>query len=105
MSCEYIREYYGVPAEVGRRAVVNGSPGIIEKDLGHYIGVNFDASKPGAISSCHPAWKVEYLALGKPRAMTKSQQRYRRFLEYGECFDSFIDYCYWDASSERSWNF
>ncbi len=35
---------------------------------------------------------------------SKSKQRYQRYLEYGEMFDSFLKYCYWDAEKERSWN-
>jgi len=104
MNCEYVRQHYDVPAEIGRRVAVDGEPGIIAEDRGHHIGVNFDADKPGAIIPCHPTWKVEYGEIGKVRRMTKSQQRYQRFLEYGDCFDSFIDFCRWDSEPEREWN-
>lgn len=41
----------------------------------------------------------------KPRAkLSRSKQRYQRFLEYGEGFDSFLDYCQWDSGPDRSWN-
>ena len=103
-NCEYVREYYGVPACIGRKVKVNGMPGVIASDLGHHIGVNFDDHKPGAISPCHPTWEVEYLGMGKVRKMTRSQARYRRFIGCGDCFDSFIDFCRWDSESERSWN-
>lgn len=36
--------------------------------------------------------------------LTRSQERYARFLEYGDVFDSFLSYCRWDAQPERSWN-
>lgn len=104
MSCEYAREYYGVPAEIGRRVVVSGKPGIIAVDRGHYIGVTFDADKPGTIRNCHPASDVEYGKIGTVRKMTRSQARYQRWLEYGDCFDSFLDFCIWDGEPERSWN-
>jgi hypothetical protein len=104
MRCEYVKEFYGVPADIGRRVIVNGEPGIIAKDCGNYIGVNFDKDKPGVISNCHPAWEVQYLEMGKIRKMTRSQERYQRWLEYGDSFDEFIQFCYWDASPERSWN-
>jgi len=39
----------------------------------------------------------------KPR-LSRSKQRYQRHLEYGACFNSFIDYCGWDADPSRSWN-
>lgn len=104
MNCEYVKQHYGVPAAIGRRVVVNGKPGVIAEDQGHHIGVLFDADKPSNISPCHPTWEVEYLGMGRVRKMTRSQRRYQRFMEYGDCFDSFIDFCRWDAQPERSWN-
>lgn len=104
MSCEYVRNTYGVPADIGRRVVVAGRPGIIAEDRGHYLGVNLDEHKPGVISNCHPTWKVEYGEMGTIRKPTRAQQRYRRWLEYGDGFDSFIEFCRWDAEPERSWN-
>jgi hypothetical protein len=85
MSCEYVREHYGVPAVIGRRVVVGGKPGIIAEDRGHYIGVNFDADKPGVVCNAHPTSEVEYGEMGVVRKMTRSQQRYR-------------DYCWADSS-------
>jgi hypothetical protein len=97
---EYAKEYYGVPADIGRRVIVNGEAGIIAEDRGNYIGVNFDKDKPGIILNCHPTWKVEYMDMGKIRKPTRSQQRYRRYMEYGDSFDSFIDFCRWDAAQK-----
>jgi len=104
IECAYVKNYYKVPAEIGRLVTVNGRDGIIAKDRGHYIGVNFDDDKPRVICNCHPTWKVEYKGIGTVRCLTKSQKRYRRFLEHGDCFDSFIDFCRWDAEPARSWN-
>lgn len=81
MSCEYVREYYGVPAVIGRRVVINGKHGIIAADRGHYIGVNFDADKPGVIRNAHPTWEVQYGDMGDIRPMTRSQKRYRDYLD------------------------
>lgn len=39
-----------------------------------------------------------------PPKLTRSQKRYRRYLEYGEGFDSFRDFLIWDSEPERSWN-
>lgn len=104
MTCEYVREYYGVPAEIGRRVLVGGKPGIIAEDRGHYIGVNFDEDRPGVICNCHPTSEVQYGEMGKVRKPSRYQVRYMRWLEYGDGFDSFIDFCRWDAQPERSWN-
>jgi hypothetical protein len=39
-----------------------------------------------------------------PPKVSKSKQRYKRFLEYGDSFDSFIHFCYWDSDKQRPWN-
>ena len=99
---EYIRSTYDVPAEIGRKVVVAGRPGVIAKSRNQYIGVNFDDSKPGVISICHPTWKVEYQGMGEIRKMTRSQARYRRYLDLGSelGFDNFLNFCYWDAEQK-----
>lgn len=97
MSCEYVREAYGVPAAIGRSVECRGRKGVIAEDRGHYIGVNFDEDKPGIIFNVHPTDEVEYLGMTKVRKPTRSQIRYKRFLEYGDSFDSFIDFCRWDS--------
>lgn len=74
-SFEYINYYYGVNACIGRLVIVNGKSGVIAKDCGNYIGVNFDSDKPGKISNCHPTWEVEYLGMGKVRKMTSSRPK------------------------------
>src|SRR5687767_8878356 len=91
MSCEYVRENYGVPAEIGRRVVVHGKPGIIAADRGNYIGVNFDEDKPGVIKNAHPTSEVEYLGMGKVRQMTRSQRRYAEYIAH-DGYDSFAAY-------------
>jgi len=105
MNCEYVKEYYGVPACVGRRVIAYGKPGIIAEDRGNYIGVNLDSDKPGEVNNYHPIDGIEYLdEIGPVRKPSRFAARYRRFLEYGDGFDRFLDFCYWDASPERSWN-
>lgn len=37
----------------------------------------------------------------KPKPQSRSQQRYRRYLEFGDCFRTFLDFCYWDAEKQR----
>lgn len=103
MSCEYVRETYGVPAEIGRRVVISGRPGIIVEDRGHYIGVNFDNDKPGVIKNAHPTSEVEYHDMGavRGRMPSRSQKRYKRYLEFGDSFDSFIEFCRWESNKVK----
>jgi hypothetical protein len=92
MACEYVRDYYGVPAEIGRRVIAYGRPGIIAADRGNYIGVNFDDAKPGCIDNCHPTDHVEYLEeFGKIRQMTRSQERYQDYIN-SDCGYTFAEY-------------
>lgn len=81
MNCKYVKEHYGVPADIGRRVIFKGKPGIIAADRGNYIGVNFDEDKPGVISNVHPTDDVEYGEMGKIRKMTRSQKRYRDYIK------------------------
>ena len=91
-NCEYVREHYGVTACIGRRVTVNGRPGIIAEDQGHYIGVSFDDEKPGRYWPAHPTNGVVYGEMGKVRPMTRAQQRYHDYLNVADCFMSFMDY-------------
>ncbi len=107
----YISRHYDVPAEPGRRVVVDGKPGIIVDSSTHYLSVNFDEDDPGVTHRCHPTWRVTYLGMGairKPRPLSRrkarSKARYKRFLCYGEGFDDFLDFCRWDAQAEHPWN-
>lgn len=104
MNCEYVKKHYGVQADIGRKVICNGESGIIAEDRGHYIGVNFDKDKPCVVHNVHPTDNVEYLEMGKIRKATRSQLRYKRYLEYGDCFEQFIDFLRWDGDKERSWN-
>ena len=92
--CEYVCRHYGVPADIGRIVIVDGRSGVIAKDRGNYIGVNFDDDKPGVISCCHPTWRVEYGEMGETRKMTRSQWRYREYLDsaYFDAGDSFAKF-------------
>jgi hypothetical protein len=101
-NCEYVREHYGVPACIGRRVTVSGKPGVIAEDRGHYIGVNLDSAKPGVIVNAHPTWEVEYLDMGFVRPMTRAQRRYMRWLEVGECFESFRDFIVYETAREKA---
>lgn len=98
---EYINKTYGLDVKLNQRVVIDGKGGIIVSDEGHYLGVNFDKDKPSIVSHCHPTWNIEYLGIGKPRKLTKSQERGRRWLEYGDMFESFMDFVRWDEQQQR----
>ena len=103
MSCEYAQKHYGVPACIGRRVEYKGRPGIISEDRGHHIGITFDDQKPGTVSSFHPTTEgLTYLeTMGTVRKMTRSQERYQRYLDLADCFDSFRDFLGWEADQAR----
>jgi hypothetical protein len=101
MNCEYVQQFYGVPACIGRRVKVYDKPGIIAEDRGHYIGVNFDEDKPGVVHNAHPMDHVEYGEMGKIRPMTRGQARYQRYLEYGDWFNNFKEFLQWDSQFKR----
>jgi hypothetical protein len=92
MELAYIKAYYGRSASINQRVTVDGKPGIIVADKGHYLGVNFDEDKPSTISNCHPTWRVDYLEMGTARKQTKAQARYQRYLEVSDQFDSFLHF-------------
>lgn len=105
LDFEYVRNYYKVPAEFGRRVLISGKLGTIVEDRGHYIGVNMDSDKPTLVHNYHPTDGVEYLdEIKAPRKPSRSAVRYQRYLEFGECFQSFKEFLAWDAEPERSWN-
>jgi len=89
---DYVNRTYGVNACIGRRVIVYGKSGTIIKALGHYIGVNFDESKPGKTSRCHPEDQVTYLdEIVEPRKATRSQRRYGDYLA-SDCCNSFAEW-------------
>jgi hypothetical protein len=88
-SLEYIREYYGVPADIGRRVTVYGKPGVIVGGHGAYLSVNLDSDSPSIRKTYHPTDQMEYHEMGVVRKMTPAQRRYQEYLDAGECYDSF----------------
>lgn len=79
MSFDYINKTYGVNAEVGRRVIADGKPGIITGFHGAHIVVNLDEHKPNIETYWHPTWEMIYLGKGKIRPMTAGQKRYQEF--------------------------
>lgn len=95
MNCEYVKNYYAVPAEINRRISYRGEGGIIYKDGGNYIAANMDSDAPGVTVNIHPTDpELIYLELGKPRKLTRSQKNYLDYKNslHFEAGDSFADY-------------
>jgi hypothetical protein len=59
-NCAYVRQHYLVPAEVGRRVIAYGKPGVILADRGHYIGVVLDDDPKRRIQNYHPTHEMQY---------------------------------------------
>lgn len=59
-NCAYVRQHYQVPAEIGRRVIAYGKPGVILADRGHYIGVVLDEDPKKRISNYHPTHEIQY---------------------------------------------
>ena len=83
MNCEYVREYYNVPAKIGLVVVYKEKRGIIYKDGGAHIAVNFDTDKAGMCHYIHPTDPdLVYTSEIKPlRKMTHSQKHYQGWLD------------------------
>ena len=80
-DCKYVRDYYGVPACIGRIVTYKGKTGIIDKDGGNYISVNFDCDKPGVTCNIHPKDEsLVYGGIGKVRKMTRGKQNYAEYI-------------------------
>jgi hypothetical protein len=60
VSLSYIREYYGVPAEVGCRVVVDSHVGVIVGASDARLLVEL---ADGRTIIAHPTWRVWYLGV------------------------------------------
>lgn len=93
--CTYIKQYYGVPADLHRVITHRGRRGIIVSDKGNYIGVNFDDEEPMLVRPMHPTSEVEYtdeFATPRKPKNYRSKQRYQHYISVADCYDSFKDY-------------
>ncbi|VVN88460.1 hypothetical protein PS718_01687 [Pseudomonas fluorescens] len=59
-NCEYVRQHYQVPAEIGRRVIAYGKPGIITQDFGHHLGIVLDEDTKRQAGRYHPVDGIEY---------------------------------------------
>lgn len=99
---DYIRNAYKVPAEMYREVIVDGKKGVITKDMGNYIGVNFYDNITHHSLPCHPTWEVQYLETfnNNPpvEKWTKSKQRYQDYLDA----DSGLSFREWLGIKKKS---
>ncbi len=96
-----INKHYKVTAEYGKEISFDGRLGVIVKDMGNYIGVNFYDAKNTSILPLHPTHQVEYLGKGKIRPLTRSQKRYQEYCEVADCFDSFMQFLKYKSANNQ----
>jgi hypothetical protein len=58
-NCAFVRQHYQVPAEIGRRVIANGKPGVILADRGHYIRVVLDEDPKKRIANYYPTHEMQ----------------------------------------------
>lgn len=101
MSFDYIREYYRVPAEAGRRVRYDGKEGVITRARNQYVMIYFDGDK-NERGPFHPTDGVTYLGMGKVPKRSRSQERYRRYREADGAFDSFHHFLLYGKLERRA---
>jgi hypothetical protein len=79
MSLSYIREYYAVPAVVGRRVVAYGKPGIIMSAINAYIGVVLDDDPKRRPRPHHPTDGIVYGELAEKLPKPPRRSNYEEF--------------------------
>ena len=89
----YVKKHYGAPDDIGRKVEYKGRTGIIFEFGGNYVSVNFDDQKPGITSMIHPTDPdLKYLEMGEIRQMTRSQKKYREYInaDFGCSFAEYL---------------
>lgn len=96
MNDNYVKDYYKVPNDVGRKVTYRERTGVIYEIRGQYVNVNFDDDKPARVSVIHPHDpELKFGDMGGViRKLTRSQQRYHewRMSDGCESFTEFIKY-------------
>lgn len=89
---DYVVQYYGVPAAIGRRVVAYGKPGIIVADRGHYIGVTLDDDPKRHVSNYHPVDGIEYGEMADKLPKPPRRTNYDRYYdeEWSCAFHEFL---------------
>lgn len=89
---DWINKNYGINAYIGQEIEFENRKGVIVRDFGNKIGVNFYEDKPNKILHLHPTWNVTYLGNGVIRPMTRSQRRYEYYRTVADCYDNFFHF-------------
>jgi hypothetical protein len=98
---EYVRNYYKVPAVVGRVVMVKDRRGVITGASGPHVKVWLDGDKTDF--PYHPSDLTYTGEVGSPPKLTRSQRNYRAWLhaETSESFIEFMQNPFWDDYRRR----
>lgn len=89
---EYVNQYYGVSACVGRRVVAYGEPGTIVKDYGQYIGIVLDTAPHASPERYHPTDGIEYGDVVDYEPPSMNARQYQAKRNYQEFLDADCGY-------------
>lgn len=78
--CEYVQQYYQVPACIGRRVIAYGKPGVITTDFGHYVGIVLDEDRKRRPDRYHPVDGIEYGEMADQLPKRPRISNYDKFL-------------------------
>lgn len=79
--CEYVQQYYQVPACIGRRVIAYGKPGVITDDFGHYIGITLDETTKRHPGRYHPIDGIEYGEMAETLPKRPRRTNFDRYYE------------------------
>lgn len=110
---DYVNQYYGVNACVGRRVVAYGKPGVIVEDFGHHIGIVLDDQPMDEPGRYHPIDGITYgevVEYTPPKLSSRKQRsklNYRDFnrADYGHEFHEWLGITKPEFESDYSGNY
>lgn len=92
MSCEYVRQFYNVPACIGRQVTAYGKPGVITKDFGHYIGIVLDGDSKRVPGRYHPTHGIVYGGMAEKLPKPPKRTNFDAYQDECECYDGFVHF-------------
>lgn len=90
-ACQYVQDYYKVPACIGRRVVAYGKAGTIVADRGHYIGVTLDSDSKCRVGNYHPIDGIVYGEMADKLPKRPRRSNYDKF-QHDDCGYSFEEW-------------